>query len=1184
MLGDIDDRLKPIQPKYFIAKPNGEIVSKISEAYDDRRVASLTSLNTLSFKIPFHMEENNRLVRNRNTDLIRERYRIKVELGHKVEWYIVMKITDVMGDKGDSKEVECLYLPQELNDKLIRGYAEEALNASEVLTDILSLNRNWSVGYIDADFQLTRRAFEFPDNTLLDAIYSVAETYNAIIEWHTDTRTFDLVKPELHGINRLGTFSYQRYLKSIDQESNAEVVATRLSAAGNDGLGIQRLNPTGQNYIEDYGYWIYPFERDDQRNVIRSSYYMSDGLCHALLDYKALIEGKEKIFGGLVSRTNALNKSLAVKKDELVELKTELAAINELRLTQQFNGLMFYEVFQFTGVTRQFTYPTKLNNKYAVLVRVNDAVGKTLVVNGIVCNIGNNGWSLSRKIDAGNSPSPITISLSGTGNTEVFVQIVSISNMEFAKDNNEDEIIGRYSDYRKRDEIAAKEAEIASVKAELASVHEEIDEITSVLSTSNHFTPDQLEELDAYILVHHFSDDKYIEESDLYEAAKEKFKEIQTPQLSVGIDIVNFMSCLEEQRSWHQLYLGDKIVIKYERFDLKVEAKIIEMDFDYANNKIKLTIAHFKDLTTRREQLEKFIYDSKNTTSIVDLNKSKWGQAVVDTSEFGQLFEHFWDKVTNQINMTVNQTVQIGENGITITDDNDPLRFLRLTNGQIGLTRSGGLRYETALTADGLIAEMVLGKLILGQRVTIGDPDGIWMTEGPRTTITDRCGRMAMKLGLYETSPHDLYGMIINRYDSDTLCSPTVMNRIIVNSEDGFKIQRKKISTFDDVFYTSLDGDLYMKGNFQAGEDEQIFKVTHTGLQLGGSDWATAPFHADMYGNVWMNKLFADSADIKNSIFKDGHIEGSTITLRNGGGVMKLDPMLGLWAGSEDFASSPASIGMDGTATFRKLIVKDKDNKLLIDGENRYIDVGGFDLVGAGAIYAELISAKMVTADSGFISDLTAGRLSTLTNEAKNGWFDYLTIEGNSMKWITGQVDGEGTDKDLPDGRALYWKDSSQQGQMTTEKTPWRVKGFDLKKKVKLLIDFKEHGDDAYPRSAWGLGDGMVKDDSVKDNIDNHKSARGFIEKPAGSFDFIYYAKNNAKERSLRLKDNGVYLNSQDDSFNVNAKNYKFDVTSGGDLKITHANGCEIEFASDGSLKLKSSVGMNFNAPSYHFA
>src|SRR5690606_3107899 len=131
-VGDIDLRLKPIKPKIFLSKPNREIISKISEAYDVNRKMSLTSLYELKFKIHYYLEVNNAIERNKNVDLIKERYHIQLKIGHKTEWYIITKINDKMDDSGDYKEIECVLLPHELRDKLIRGYSVDAYNARQV--------------------------------------------------------------------------------------------------------------------------------------------------------------------------------------------------------------------------------------------------------------------------------------------------------------------------------------------------------------------------------------------------------------------------------------------------------------------------------------------------------------------------------------------------------------------------------------------------------------------------------------------------------------------------------------------------------------------------------------------------------------------------------------------------------------------------------------------------------------------------------------------------------------------------------------------------------------------------------------------------------------------------------------------------------------------------------------------
>ncbi|RJE90651.1 hypothetical protein D3P07_00640 [Paenibacillus sp. 1011MAR3C5] len=837
-LGTLDLSLKPARPRLFLAKPNREIIAKLSEVSGIKREVSLTELSTLSFQLPYYVDQNNELVRNRNVDLLRERYHLKVVTEHATDWYIITKVNESTGDRGDSKSVQCIHLPQELNDKIIGGYKKDSRNARQVLEDVLSLTTSWSIGYMDADYELSYRSWEFPDNTLLDAVFTIMEKYNAIVEWDTEQRKINMIKPELHGTNKLGVFSHQKYLKSVDKESNAEIVVTRLRPIGKEGMGIERLTPSGSPYLEDFSYWMYPFERDSKGTTVQPSYFMSDELCHALLDYQQLQESYKGQFGALIEMGDEYARTQASRRTELNVLKNELAAITQIQLGQQFNDKMLFDQSTFNGGVKTVKFQIDPKHHYAVLIKLSDSSNKTVSVNNIPVALSGGKWELTRKLLG---TGDVSVSLSGSGQAELFIQVANITNAEYSASNNGPAIINRYNFDHKKSEIADKETVIQQIQNQLNIIDSEKSQIQEALSLQQNFSPELIRELDTFIFEQKYVNESLIEAKDILEEGKKKFEEFRMPQLHLKMDIVNFLEYLEEQRNWSKLLLGDKVIVKYDVFNMLIEAKIVKIDFDYESSNISLTIANFKDLSTNRSMLEKYIYNSNKTTTIVNDHKDKWNQAIVDNSDFSRIFDQFWDKVTNQINMAVNQTVHIGDNGITVYDTHDPLRFLRMTNGAIGLTRSGGLRYETALTPDGIIAEMVLGKLILGQRVTIGDENGIWLTEGPKTTITDRCGRVAMKLGLYEENP-DKFGMVIHRYDDVTPCSSTLLNRIITNSEEGFKIQQWDGREFKDKFYADLNGLLFAEDmtakrlRIVSGSDELILDSYTKYMNIGKFD------------------------------------------------------------------------------------------------------------------------------------------------------------------------------------------------------------------------------------------------------------------------------------------------------------------------------------------------------------
>ncbi|MBS4161770.1 hypothetical protein GWP49_32400, partial [Klebsiella pneumoniae] len=100
-----------------------------------------------------------------------------------------------------------------------------------------------------------------------------------------------------------------------------------LYVTGKDDLSINAANPTGQAYIEDFTYYLYPFERDKDRNVITHSYEMSDELCHAILDFNEFIDSQTETFSSLLARQTEEEKKLAKLKAQKAQLDLELQVI-----------------------------------------------------------------------------------------------------------------------------------------------------------------------------------------------------------------------------------------------------------------------------------------------------------------------------------------------------------------------------------------------------------------------------------------------------------------------------------------------------------------------------------------------------------------------------------------------------------------------------------------------------------------------------------------------------------------------------------------------------------------------------------------------------------------------------------------------------------------------------------------
>lgn len=555
-------------------------------------------------------------------------------------------------------------------------------------------------------------------------------------------------------------------------------------------------------------------------------------------------------------------------------------------------------------------------------------------------------------------------------------------------------------------------------------------------------------------------------------------------------------------------------------------------------------------------EFDKLFQDVRTHGVTLDLNKFKYDKAVFDSSEMNKLFENVWNREKERLEMAINETVTIDHTGITIVDDKDPMRYLKLTHGVLGLTRSNGNKWETCISADGLIAEMVLGKLILGERVVIGDTTGVFTIEGSKLTIQDRCKREVVKLGLLEENP-DKFGLRFNHYASTDCGNTSVINHVGIDSDSGFFIDQKSGTTYKKTLWTSLDGllnaqnlrisdSIIADGSMTIGKGDYVFKVDSEGLRLGNENFSSAPFHVSPDGVMYA----------KGGTFQDGQL-----IVGSGNRIVVIDS-LGLRLGDMDIDRADAAIYMDGTARFRKVSITKPDGKPLLNSMNGNLFMNNFDIVGAAAISTDLLAANIVTSMEGFISDLTAGRLSTLTNAALADWSNYIRIESNEAKWITGKVSGGGTQKKLADGRPLYWVSSTQSGKMTTEETAWPVMEYSMEEKVKAKFSFDGSGDAATPYIQMGIGDGGA-----------NNSGKGFINKPNGSFDFIYNASNTGKERSLRLTDEGIDMFSDGQNINLTGKNVNT-ISIQGEIKISNGK-ASIVLSADGKI--------TFNGTRYDF-
>ncbi|UUV46442.1 tail endopeptidase [Bacillus phage vB_BanS-Thrax3] len=306
MFIDIDYSKRLQEAKFHLAKPNKQVISHIHEKFRGEMSIKLGNINELSFSIPHFVEDEEP---NPHVDLIKEKMLIRVTMGAYKEWYVVDSIEED-GDDFDIFNVTAFSLGYELKGKQVSGYTEDGVNATEVLTALLE-SSIWQIGEVDAMFDAMFRSFESGDDTnVLDCIIQAGETFGALIVWDTDKRRVSFKDMSKNGRFRGLTVNYGKFLRSIKRTRTTDELVTRLYVYGNEDMSIVNVNPTGQLYIEDFSYFMYPFERDANKNVLKHSDFMSDDLCHAILNHQGVIQSKVPVVA-------QLQKDYSAKEAEL---------------------------------------------------------------------------------------------------------------------------------------------------------------------------------------------------------------------------------------------------------------------------------------------------------------------------------------------------------------------------------------------------------------------------------------------------------------------------------------------------------------------------------------------------------------------------------------------------------------------------------------------------------------------------------------------------------------------------------------------------------------------------------------------------------------------------------------------------------------------------------------------------
>lgn len=861
-LGDIDFKRKPVTPQLFLCKPNKQTIAKMGEAYEIVFSMKLGALNELNFVLPVFIDKHHIVERNPNADIIKGRYLVKLVLGSYTEYFVITNLTKDGKDDGEEISIQAMSLGYEMNDKLIRDYTAVSKTATEILNDLL-VDTIWKVGYVDSEFDLKYRGLEVSSNTVLELVFEVAKTFNALVAWNTLDRTVSFHKPDLVGQNKGFKIKYGKYLETLNLEDNAEEIITRMKLYGKEDISIREINPTGTTYIEDFNYFVYPYQEvrnyskvslsnrtvsgidivsgynqninyklsatfrastgDDMMGMVvryqdANNYYyvgwdsgkvdggMGWGTNHVRI-YKV-----ENGFTTLVAQTSLVDGwSQNVNYNFAVEVYNSTIKVwidNRLILNAK-DSTHTMGTFGFIGQNQTFNVSNVLveikehavldHSDYmsdelchmiieydALLQDYKDSFATLVAKRGTFTSILN---TKRTELVELNTEYKILLDERDVLNTRISTMNDDIAHA----DNTYKDTAILEGDLRllltelnaKLVEIKAKEAEISAKEREITiqedyyqQVLNDINNLKVLLDAKNNFTPELLDERNQYIIEKEWQDSNIDNAEDLLKEGIIAFNDAKEQKITLKIDIVNFLSMITEQRNWDKLGLGDTIGIEHARLQVEFQAKITEIEYSFDDAEISITISNVKDAANKDKFLD-MLYKSYSTSTTVSIDSWKWDLSLENKGSINQIINNIWDANKQAIKGAKDQVIEISDRGLIIRDPNDPANYLVGLNSMIAITNDGGDTWKHAITANGIVGERIYGKIFMGVNLALEDEDGVLKFQGSKGEIFDRNGRLVMKLGLVNENP-DVFG----------LWSFNDITRVKVDDREGFVIDR----------------------------------------------------------------------------------------------------------------------------------------------------------------------------------------------------------------------------------------------------------------------------------------------------------------------------------------------------------------------------------------------------------
>lgn len=363
---DIDKNIDIPEYELILCKPDKQEICVIN-ANNIIFTPEFANIDELEFQVPLYIMDNHNKTKNSVFDLVKGDYLVQF---NQSKYFIIKDIVKESTENGyEYKKVSCFSREFELSNKQIVDYVADSRKLYDTLNkkdengiewgimNYIEKLTSWKVGYVKPNLLEKRRSFNIPRQNLIEAFKVIQETFSCLFQFDTNNKLINIYEVNDLGRDRGLYISDDKYIKSISENIKHGEVRTRLFLYGRDNVSINKLNPTGTFYLDNF-------------NFYKTTDYMSQELIDALNNYDSLLQSKQGEFQEYLKQLDTLNEQLTKKENELFQLQVDLAIIEDqietrMRKGQSYSDLNAQKATKQGQINSKTSEITNLNNQIA---------------------------------------------------------------------------------------------------------------------------------------------------------------------------------------------------------------------------------------------------------------------------------------------------------------------------------------------------------------------------------------------------------------------------------------------------------------------------------------------------------------------------------------------------------------------------------------------------------------------------------------------------------------------------------------------------------------------------------------------------------------------------------------------------------------------------------------------------